>query len=276
MRKNYYVIVAVILACVFAAFLFGELFAFSPIIVGFQKFEFPNTIVYVQNRAQIPDWSNCDTLTIPVEKVLALKFKSKPEFFIFRDSLSYVRRSPTYSRLCAIPPNRILIAPWSLKEADLGIIPLDIYLKHELAHILIFQQTGFIRAFRFPKWLSEGIAVYAANQMGTGWYPSQEETYNYIRQGNFLPPRDYKTHRASQAKINVPNRSAFLYCEFACIVDYLIETRSREKFQHYIESLFTESNHDEVFRRIYGIEFDYFVDEFKNHCIIQTENFSTQ
>ncbi|MDD5061628.1 MAG: hypothetical protein PHN44_05035 [Candidatus Marinimicrobia bacterium] len=266
MKKNNVVIVGVLIAAIISAFLFGNLFCYSPIIVGFKKIKLPHSFGYVQNRAEFRDWSAFDTLITPVEKAHQIKFRNKPQFFIFRDSVAYKRLSPSRTRFCAIPTRRIFIAPWSVKEAAAGIISLEIYLKHELSHILIYQQTGFIRAFRFPKWLLEGIAVYSANQMGTGWYPKKTETYNYIRQGNFMSPGDYKTHRAARASINVKNRAAFIYCEFACIVDYLIETHGREKFQNYIQRLFTTKDYARVFEQIYGIDFDYFIAEFRAHC----------
>ena len=266
MKKKPIVIVIAILAIILYLFLFGKMFPFSPVAIGFERLEFPSLIVYVQNGAVYNDWSGIDMLTAPVERFHELKFKNKPEIFVFRDSLSYLRHSPSTARFCAFPRDRLFIAPWSLKEASEGRISLEIYLKHELSHVLIFQQTGILGAFRYPKWLLEGIAMYSANQMGTTLYPSKEETYNYIRLGNFMPPADYKTHRDSRAIINVDARIAFIYSEFGCIVDYLAETRGRDKFMTYMKRLFTDRHHDKVFKEIYGIEFDSFLAEFKAHA----------
>jgi len=265
MKKKPIIIVIAILAIILYLFLFGKMFPFSPVAIGFERLEFPSLIVYVQNGAVFNDWSGFDTLTVPVERFHKLKFLKKPEVFVFRDSLSYIRHSPSTARFCAFPGGRLFIAPWSLKEASTGKISLEIYLKHELSHVLIFQQTGMLGAFRYPKWLLEGIAMYSANQMGTTWYPSKTETYNYIRQGNFMPPGDYKTHREKRTKINVDARIAFIYSEFGCIVDYLIESYGREKFQAYMEGLFINGNHDEVFKKIYGIDFVRFLEDFKTH-----------
>src|ERR1035437_6858335 len=107
---------------------------------------------------------------------------------------------------------------------------------------------GFITAyFYFPRWLLEGIAVYSSNQMGTSWYPGKEETYEFIKEGNFIPPDFYNSDKEDQVQINVKNRIAFIYSEFGCIVDYMI----------------TINNHDQVFNDIYGISFDKFIINFK-------------
>lgn len=265
MKKCIIIVTAIVLVAVVYLLFFGKLFPFSPVIVGFEKHELPHIVVYTQKDSGFQDWAGFDTLTIPVERWHSLTFNKKPEIFIFRDSLSFLRHSLSRARFCAYPGNRLFIAPWSLNEAATGKISLEIYLKHELSHVLIFQQAGMFRAFRYPQWLLEGIAMYSANQMGTTWYPSKAETYNYILQGNFLPPNDFKTRLEKQAVINVDARIAFIYSEFGCIVDYLIESYGREKFQVYLESLFTDSNHDEVFKNIFKQDFNHFLDNFKAH-----------
>jgi hypothetical protein len=120
-----------------------------------------------------------------------------------------------------------------------------------------------INAFQYPAWLLEGIAVYSANQMGTSWYPSKSETYNYIRKGNFMPPEYFKTSKEEQIKLDVKYRITFMYSEFACIVDYLIEKYGKSKFMSYIKGLTTNNNHDRIFKSIYGIEFGRFIQDFR-------------
>ena len=106
---------------------------------------------------------------------------------------------------------------------------MEIYLRHELSHSLLNSNTGIIHAYKYPAWLQEGIAVYSANQMGTSFYPNKSETYQAIKQGNFMPPLDFKTSREDRVKLNVKYPITFMYSEFACIVDYLAETYGKGK-----------------------------------------------
>jgi len=243
--------------------LFGKLFPYSPVIIGFVEHELENTIVYIQKGTDYAGLEEIDQLTPHVEAFHELKFLHKPRIFIFKDNKDYHQRSLSQARFCAFYNGDLVISPWALKEAEKGEISLEIYLKHELSHSLIFQHTGLIRAFRYPHWLLEGIAMYSSNQMGTSWYPSKAETWSCIRNGNFLSPKYYKTRKEDQIRLDVGRRITFIYSEFACIVDYLVEHYGRDKLISYMKGLISDGGHDKVFEEIYGIEFDTCMQEFK-------------
>ncbi len=259
------IVAIIIIAAVSLAYQFtwGKLFPYSPIILGFEKHELSNTIIYVQNGAKYDDYQRIDTLIPSVDDFHELKFTHKPQIFIFRDKESYLQRSTSKARFCAFYNGNIVVSPWAIKEAEEGKISLEIYLKHELSHSLIFQNTGILSAYKYPNWLLEGIAVYSANQMGTSWYPSKEDTYNYIKQGNFMPPNCFRTDKGDQIRLDVKHRNTFMYSEFACIVDYLIQTAGKEKFIAYMKEFLKSSNYDKIFKKYYGIDFDKFLIDFK-------------
>lgn len=146
-------------------FLFGKFFAYSPIIAGFDKNELENIIIYAQKGTEFKAITRADTLIACVEKFHDIEFKGKPELFIFRDSISYIRHSPSKARFCTFPNSKIFITPWAMSEAINGKISLEIYLRHELSHSLVFQLTGFFGALRYPDWMLEGLAVYSSDQM---------------------------------------------------------------------------------------------------------------
>ena len=123
-------------------------------------------------------------------------------------------------------------------------------------------EYGINHDIRYPKWLMEGIAMYTAEQMGTSIYPSKSQVYELIREGNYFPPQFYKTNQEEDIQLNVENRITFLYSEFACIVDYLIERYGEEKFHQYMTGLFTTTNHDEVFKQVFQIDFADFQNKF--------------
>lgn len=230
-------------------FLWGKLFPYSPVKIGFSKHELSNTVVYVQNGAECKDFEAIDSYPLAVEKSHELRFCKKPIIYFFRDKDSYIRRTITKARFCAYPNGSLVVSPWAFQEAQEGKISLEIYLKHELSHTLLYEHMGIPAAYiYFPRWLLEGIAMYHSNQMGTSWYPSKKETYNYIRQGNFINPRDYSTAREEKTVLNVKYRIAFIYSEFGCIVDDLITTYGNEKFRQYIKRLNSAFNHEKIFK----------------------------
>ncbi len=264
-----YIIAGSALVLLFAIawlFLFGKLFPFSPILIGFNKVELSNINVYAQRSSKIPDLTEINSMIPEIEKFHELKFLHKPELIVFKDSLSYIHRAPSKARFCAFSSSRLLISPWAVEEAREEKISMNIYVKHELSHVLILPHKGFIGALLFPKWLLEGIAVYSADQMGTSFYPDKKETLYEISKGNFMPPEYFKTRRDETVKLNVKYPIAFQYSEFACMVDYLILKYGKAKFLYYLKGLLDSNHNDEVFRKVYGHSFSDFIKDFRNYA----------
>ena len=92
--------------------------------------------------------------------------------------------------------------------------------------------------------------------MGTAFYPSRDETYRYMREGNFMPPWFFKTRREGQIELRVRYRQTFMYAEFACIVDYLVGMGGKAKFLAYMKRLLVDGDHEAVFREAYGMGFE--------------------
>ena len=246
--------------------LFGKLFPYSPVKLGFTKHEFSNVIVYSQDASAYSEFQDIDSLIPHVETLHGLRFTHKPEVVIFQDSNTYLQRSITKARFCAYPNGILVVSPWAIQEASDGKISLAIYLSHELSHTLLYQHMGIANAYLFfPHWYLEGVAVYNSNQMGTSWYPSKGETYAYIRRGNFVPPEWFGTRKEDELQLNVQYRSTFAYCEFACMIDYLIERYGKARFMRYQTELLERYQSDKVFKDIYGIEFGTFVEDFRAH-----------
>lgn len=243
--------------------LFGKLFPYSPVIIGFEKHEFANTYIYTQKGVRFDEFESIDSLIPPIEKFHELKYMSRPRIFLFADSLSYLRHSPSRARFCVFYNSRLFVTPWAMREAMKGEISLETYLTHELSHSLLHQHSGLVRASKYPKWLLEGIAVYSSNQMGTTFYPSKSETYQLIYSGNFMLPEYFKTRREDKVELDINNKITFMYSEFASIVDYLIISRGKERFLIYMKKLIKKSNHDKIFRQVYNTDFKGFLEEFQ-------------
>ncbi|HPG42005.1 MAG TPA: hypothetical protein PLP19_21845 [bacterium] len=247
--------------------LFGKLFPYSPVITGFTRHELGHVVVYIEKGAAYPNLQEIDSYINKVETFHSLSFKQKPHIYIFGNQRTWTQRSPSRARFCAYYNGAIIVSPQALQDAQAGLISMEIYLRHELSHSLLYQHTGIIKAFGYPKWLMEGIAMYSANQMGTSWYPDKEETLEYIRRGNFIHPKQYKTKNEKQVNIETPNRIAFIYSEFACIVDYLVSSYGMEKFHHYMVRLLDGADHDAVFFEEFQIDFEEFIARFRQQTV---------
>jgi len=247
-------------------FLWGKLFPFSPVIIGFAKHELSHTVIYVQHGASFDAFDRIDACVEPVERFHELTFPRKPHIFVFRDRANYQRRSISKARFCAFYNGSLVIAPWALEEDRKGIIDLSIYVRHELSHDLLFMHKGILTAYRYPKWLLEGIAMYSAGQMGTLFYPDIMTTCRLIAEGSFMPPEYYHTKREESVRIDAEYQIAFIYSEFGCMVDYMVKSFGRKKFLAYMKTLLRDDNHDRVFSESFGIEFDQFLADFKTHA----------
>ena len=62
----------------------------------------------------------------------------------------------------------------------------------------------------------------------------------------------------------LPNKYWFIYSEFACLVDDIIQNYGKERLLQYITELLEEKDDKKVFQKIFGIEFNEYIDDFKN------------
>ena len=244
--------------------LFGRLFPFSPVIVGFSKHEGESAIIYAEANVLLSDFALIDQWIVGVEQAHGLAFKHKPEIFLLKTPAKFQRLTGSTVRFRTFPVyGRVFVSPRALEEADKGLISLPIYLKHELSHALLFQHMTLYRFFHYPKWLLEGIATQSSGMLGHAWYPDKPATCELIREGNFLPPRDYETSREAATVLKVPNPAAFLYSEFACIIDDLMAKYGREKVLAYVKALLNKSDDLELFRATFGQSFDDYLGDFR-------------
>jgi hypothetical protein len=251
--------------------LWGRWFPYCPVTPGFTTHELASIVVCVQDGTQFDRYEEVDALASIVETCHGMRFIGKPRLVVFGDDASYRRLSPSRARFCAFYNGTIVMSPRALREVDEGSVSLTTYLRHELSHVLIFQQMGVLRSLHYPKWLLEGIATYAADQRGTDAYPSKEETYRLIREGNFMPPTVYQTKAGDDLEPNVENPLPFIYSEFACLVEYLIDSRGEARFWEYVRALMGDSDQDRAFCGVYGTDLEAVVEEFREHVQGQRE-----
>lgn len=252
------------------SFLWGRLFPFSPIIIGFEQKKFNKAVIYYRKDINISKASMIDSLIDEVEDFHQLKYKEKVKIFIFDSDDDYARHTGCRTRFVTFPLHgRIFVSGKAKKECEEGKIHLHVYLKHELSHSLLFQNMSLYRSQYYPGWLLEGIAVYTSNQRGVDGYFTKEETFDKIRAGYFLNPDDWsssvlKPQSKNVKNFSLPNKYWFIYSEFACLVDDLIQSYGKKKLLQYMTELLKEEDDKKVFQKIFGIEFDSYGADFKD------------
>lgn len=255
------IILLIILIFLFCL-LFWKLFPLSPFAVGFKRYELKNTVIFIENNNSIENFYDVDNYISSIELFHDLKFRKKPQIYIFTDKNSFLRKNITKARFYAYPNNKLVVSPWAINESKQGIISLELYIKHELSHLLLYQNINIQTVFNYPQWLLEGIAVYSVDQMGTSIYPTKKKTLDIIKNGTYFPPYLWKTSKEDPIKLNIKDPIAFKYSEFACIVEFLVEKYGKDKFLIYIKRLLTNNNHNKIFKDIYGIDFNDFLNDF--------------
>lgn len=245
----------------------GKLFPYSPVSPGFDCRELPNVVVCSERGNPFGGFEWTDAVAGEVENFHELRFQTKPKLFFFAGDATYARRSVSKARLCAFYNGAIVVSPRVQQEDSRGVLSLKVYLTHELSHSLLYQNMGLGRKLAYPRWLMEGVATYSANQMGTYLYPSRNETYALIRDGNWMPPMDFETAREDEVPLKVKNRKPFIYTEFACIVADLDTRYGRAAFLSYLKGLLTEPDHNKAFRSSFGVDFGEYLAEFEARAL---------
>lgn len=244
--------------------LWGRLFPASPLILGFTKRELPHLVLYVQDGHSGADFDWADSLVSEVEAFHGLLFQSKPKLFFFTDDDSYIRRSGGRTRVRAFYNGAVVVSPWIQREDAEGRLSLRIYLQHELSHSVLFQNMSLLACLRYPEWILEGVATTSAKQTGTFLYPSKDQTYEFIRRGYWMPPALFGTAGQDTIKLDLEYPLTFMYSEFACIVEDLIDRGGRELFLEYMKALFENRDHDQVFQRFFHIPFFQYLQDFRS------------
>jgi len=63
--------------------------------------------------------------------------------------------------------------------------------------------------------------------------------------------------------LQVQFRKGFIYSQFACLVDFLVQQHGQDRFLAYVRELLHDRNHASAFRRLYGVDFATEVERFR-------------
>ncbi len=235
----------------------GPLFPWSPLKIGYTKITTPKADLYIS------DFTDADSIVYRIgeiieeeEKFHNLKFADDFRIIVLNKNSNLKRYLPwlegsgysvslSFADLIYIGPN-----------ARRSLVGIEPFLKHELSHLLIDQNTSFENALLIHEqgWLAEGIAEYYS---GHSFFTKDEflklsETHNYeLMNLNVKNPLDMSL---LEMKLN--------YTHYKFFVEFLINNYGIQKFQNYLQSyLDNPQNYKLLFTEIYGTRLDNLLEE---------------
>ena len=252
---------------------YGRLIPYSPVIVGFEKKTYNKATVYYHKGYELPSLEEIDTFIEENENIHGIKYRRNVDVILCESDQEKKRITGSFVRAQSFFIfGRVVISRRLQDEAIAHEKPFGMYLKHELSHSLTHQNLSLLRTFNFPAWLDEGLAVYSSDQVGKAGYFSQQEVSEQLSQGFFYHPnwwpQPLQKAPIESKKFKLKNKFHFIYSEYGCIVDDLINTYGRNRFIGYYHQLLKNEENEKVFQDVFGISFSDYLEEFKKRMIL--------
>ena len=207
----------------------GPLFPWNPIKAGYEKISSPMATVY------IAEMTGKDSVVYQIEQLIQeeekfhnLTYKNEFKIIIVSKDSHMKRFVPWlagsgYSVSLSLL-NVIYIGPIARKSTE----GLKRYLKHELSHMLLAQNTSYEkgRLIHEQAWLSEGIAEYFSGHQ----FYSKSEFIRFCRMENF---QFTSLNQKSPMEMS-PNELKFNYTYYGLFIEFLINHYGTGKFHQYL------------------------------------------
>lgn len=201
-------------------FAYGPLFPWSPVKPGYQRLALERADVYYPDGSLLPPaYRQLDSLIGEAERFHRLPMPRRVAVVAVRDWNDFHRFMPNYpgtavGAVTLATGTVIYVTP---KIAERGL-DLREFLRHELSHAAMHQNTPIARAFAMQKvsWVYEGVPVWFGRQRA---YLTQEEFRERARTIDFLPAF---TAPGGDMRFN--------YVVWRDFIDFLDQSAGRETF----------------------------------------------
>jgi hypothetical protein len=228
----------------------GPLFPWNPIKPDYEKIASAKVTIYITERTEN------DSVVYKIGEILReaeqfhdLKYVDNIKIIIVDKESNMKRFLPWlggsgYSVSLSFV-DVIYIGPTARKSPK-GIEP---YLKHEMSHLLIGQNTTFKKGLKIHKqsWFSEGIAEYFSRRS----FYSKNELANLI-EGNYLELTNLREKSPQEMSIG---ELQLKYSYYGFFIEFLIDHYGLLKFQKFLKDYIREPGiYHRLFRRIYMID----------------------
>ena len=150
---------------------------------------------------------------------------------------------PGWTGALAYPSSRIVIIGVNERNLDWGLETIA----HELAHVIVGNAVSHCYSV-LPRWLDEGLAVYAEGELDPRYRDILEAA---IREDELFSIRSLNDSFTEHA-----DRAYLSYAESFSIVSYLIETYGRESMLELLEAFQSGYRYDSALFQVYGFDAD--------------------
>lgn len=236
------------------------------------------TIIYPGQSVLSPEYSTLDTLMVETERFHRMSFRKRITAVVCATNGQHKRFSLGGGHANTIQTGTVIYIRPSIKdttyppplqrEGEAGEAPtarkigrrdLSGFLKHELSHAILYQNTGLIRAFRIKSWLEEGLAIYFGNP--DHYYRGEEFRALAFRQGCFF---NLLNDESEPVVILPENKFYFKYGAYYEFMAYLVDKHGLDAvldFTHaYIRS---PSDEEALFHASFGCSPAAMLDRFR-------------
>ncbi len=250
----------------------GRLLPFMPGIIGFEHKDFSRARVYYHKGADLSTLDQIDQWVEDVERSHGMKFPKRLDVLLCSSDNEYTRFSGTRARSCSMPIHgRICLSHRAQEDAKAGTIHLDVYMRHEMSHSILYQNMRWLMPLESPNWLMEGLAVFHAGQRGVDGYFTRDQVREKMREGYFLNPLDYVSRLWGTSpafkEFPLPNKWWFIYSEMACFIEDLIQSRGEDKFQLFLAGVLQGQEAAKAFQSVYCQDIDSQVEEYRKRML---------
>jgi hypothetical protein len=247
-KKGVIAIFILVITILIYSFIWGILFPWSPIKFGFNKVSYSDSSIFYPNNMSIPiDYELIDHLMSETEKFHNLRFKKKVNIIICATKSQYQRFSTQRSPICTMYTGSVIYVNPSIRDTKRDI---KSFLKHELSHAIIYQNTTILKASKMKRWISEGLAVFYGNSHH--YHQGKEFFILAVDEGYFF---EFIKNSGNIGHIPKDIRYSFEYAEYRYFIEYLVVNFGSDLFFKFIHQYVLEPElEEELFKQIYNLE----------------------
>ncbi len=256
-------ILLAVLAIGLYEFLWGRLFAWSPVKPGDRQIAYARVTLVLPDGLALPAaLADVDALVAQAEQAHGLQLAQTIRVIMVDDSAEYARYTGLPTPLpCTLTGTVIFLPGPALTRRDLAAA-----LKHELSHALLYQHTTLWGARAIPEWFREGLAGYTGNPNDN--YTPAEFLELAVDQGYLITIPEAP---GELARIPAEQRGKFKQKEWRYFVEYLAVAYGQEKVLQYLRGLLAEPQRaSELFRATFGADLATVFGRFREQVLAKT------
>jgi hypothetical protein len=139
----------------------------------------------------------------------------------------------------------------------LGTDPdLDKTIAHELSHLVVGKAVESPLSSPLPRWLDEGLAMYAEGELPAKNALALEEA---LREGKLISVRSLSGY------VGEPEKVDLFYAEAYSLVEFLLKEYGKEKMREFLAEFAKGSPQEEALSKIYGLTIDELDAKWRNY-----------